>query len=63
VITVGEHENESLMEHSNRFYQELIDADYEGLSVTSMTLEDENHVTVVPAAISRAIRVLYGAAD
>lgn len=41
-------------------FADLLRSDFKGLSVTPHVFEDEDHMSVMPANISRTLKVLYG---
>lgn len=58
-ITVGNKEGESMVTKMTAFADSLKAHHYSGLTLTSQIFEDEGHFSVVPASISRTLRVLY----
>ena len=41
-------------------FADSLRSDFKDLKITSHIFEDENHMSVMPANISRTLRVLYG---
>ena len=58
-ISVGNKEGESMYPKMTAFTDTLKAHNYAGLSLTSQVFEGEGHFSVVPASISRTLRVLY----
>ena len=58
-ITVGSREGEAMVPKMTAFADSLKLHNYIGLTLTSHVFEDEGHFSVVPASISRTLRVLY----
>ncbi|RZM24273.1 MAG: alpha/beta hydrolase [Pedobacter sp.] len=58
-ITVGSREGEAMVPKMTAFADSLRLHNYIGLTLTSQVFEDEGHFSVVPASISRTLRVLY----
>ena len=58
--TVGSEEGEWLITSWARLRDRLQYRRYEGLDFKTMLFEGETHASVIPATISRALRVLYG---
>jgi predicted alpha/beta superfamily hydrolase len=56
-LSVGSQEDQQLFEN---FSATLRARSYERLELVSHVFEDETHASVVPAAMSRSLRVLYG---
>ena len=48
-----------LVGQANRLPDPLKSRNYKGLNLSTYVFEDENHLSVVPAMISRTLRVLY----
>jgi hypothetical protein len=59
-MSVGSLEGNSMTPVMSAFADSLRSHNYKGLNLTSHIFEDENHMSVVPAMISRTLRVLYG---
>ncbi len=59
-MSVGSQEGNSMTPVMAAFADSLRSRNYTGLKLTSHMFEDENHMSVVPAMISRTLRVLYG---
>ncbi|MEO7265013.1 MAG: alpha/beta hydrolase-fold protein [Ferruginibacter sp.] len=59
-MSVGSLEGSSMTPVMSAFADSLRSRNYKGLNLTSHIFEDENHMSVVPAMISRTLRVLYG---
>ena len=59
-MSVGSQEGNSMTPVMAAFADSLRSRNYTGLKLTSHIFEDENHMSVVPAMISRTLRVLYG---
>ena len=59
-MSVGSLEGRSMTPVMTDFADSLKSRNYKGLKLTTHVFEDENHMSVVPAMISRTLRVLYG---
>ena len=59
-MSVGSLESNSMTPVMTAFADSLRSRNYKGLNLTAHIFEDENHMSVVPAMISRTLRVLYG---
>ncbi len=59
-MSVGSLEENSMTSVMSAFTDSLRSHNYKKLNFTSHIFEDENHMSVVPAMISRTLRVLYG---
>lgn len=59
-ISVGDREGESMTPKMMDFVDSLKAHHYSGLTLTSHVFQDEGHFSVVPASITRDLRVLYG---
>ncbi len=58
-LSVGEGEGDAMVPKMKAFADSLRKHSYAGLSLTSQVFEGEGHFSVVPASISRTLRVLY----
>jgi predicted alpha/beta superfamily hydrolase len=58
-ISVGSREGESMVPKITAFADTLKAHQYNGLTLTSQVFEDEGHFSVIPACISRTLRLLY----
>jgi hypothetical protein len=56
----GSAEPEWMISNMKLFGDQLGDQHYTGFIRTSQVFENETHISVVPAAVCRMIRVLYG---
>lgn len=59
-ISVGSLEPEIMFPPVNSFISTLKEHKYEGLSLTTHVFENETHISVLAASISRSLRILYG---
>jgi hypothetical protein len=59
-ISVGSMEGQPMTPVMKEFADTLKSRNYQGLNLTTHIFEDETHMSVVPAMISRSRRVLYG---
>lgn len=59
-ISVGSKEGKSMTPVMTAFADTLKSRNYKGLTLTTHIFDDETHMSVVPAMISRTLRVLYG---
>lgn len=59
-MSVGSLEGASMTPVMTAFADSLKNHNYKGLLLTTHIFEDENHMSVVPAMISRTLRELYG---
>ena len=60
-ISVGSREGESMVSKMTAFADSLKRHNYLELTLTSQIFDNETHVSVLPASISRTLRVLYKA--
>lgn len=60
-ISVGSREGESMVPKMSAFADSLKTHNYLGLTLTSQIFDNETHFSVLPASISRTLRVLYKA--
>ena len=59
LLTVGSEEGNAMVPPMERLAETLRSRGYEGLTVDAVVFEDETHTSVVPAMVSRTLRVLY----
>ena len=59
-MSVGRMEGNSMTPVMTAFADSLKSRNYKGLNLSTHIFEDETHMSVVPAMISRTLRVLYG---
>lgn len=59
-ISAGSLEPESMVPDMIAFADSLKNRNYKGLTLTSQIFDNETHLSVLAAMISRTIRVLYG---
>jgi predicted alpha/beta superfamily hydrolase len=59
-MSVGNLEGNAMTPVMTAFADALKSRNYKDLKLTTQLFEDENHMSVVPAMISRTLRVLYG---
>jgi predicted alpha/beta superfamily hydrolase len=59
LVTVGSEEGDAMVPPMERLAETLRSRGYEGLTVYDVVFEDETHTSVVPAQVSRTLRVLY----
>lgn len=59
-MSAGSMEGQSMTPVMTAFADTLKSRNYKGLNLTTHIFEDETHMSVVPAMISRTLRVLYG---
>lgn len=62
-MSVGSLEGKSMTPVMIEFAEQLRSRGYKGLELTHYVFEDETHTSVVPAMMSRTIRVLYNSSD
>jgi len=60
-LSVGSREGANMTSGMTAFADSLNSRNYEGLELTVHTFEDEGHMSVIPAMISRTLTVLYRA--
>ena len=58
-MSVGSLEGKSMTLMMTEFADTLRSRNYNGLYITTYVFEDETHTSVVPAMISRTLKVLY----
>jgi predicted alpha/beta superfamily hydrolase len=58
-LSVGSMEGATMTSVMTAFADSLNSRNYDGLELTVHTFEDEGHMSVIPAMISRTLRVLY----
>lgn len=59
-MSVGSLEGKSMTPVMKAFADSLRSRNYKGLNLTTHVFEDEDHMSVMPANISRTLKVLYG---
>jgi predicted alpha/beta superfamily hydrolase len=59
-ISVGSLENGMMKSSMSSFADSLKTHNYRGLMLSSYIFDNENHLSVIPAMMSRTLRVLYG---
>ena len=59
-ISVGSLENGMMKSSMSGFSDSLESHHYKGLTLSSYIFDNENHLSVIPAMMSRTLRVLYG---
>jgi len=59
-MSVGSLENKMMVSSMTGFADSLKKHNYKGLTLSSSIFDNENHLSVIPAMISRTLRVLYG---
>ena len=59
-LSVGGSESSGIVPDTVQFYYDLKKLESKGLNVEWKFFEDENHFSIVPAALSRTLTVLYG---
>lgn len=59
-MSVGSQENKMMLSSMTGFADSLKKHNYKGLTLSSSIFDNENHLSVIPAMISRTLRVLYG---
>lgn len=59
-LSVGSDEGAGLTESWERLRDALVGRKYPGLQLTAVKFEGESHMSVIPAAYSRGLRVLFG---
>jgi len=59
-ISVGGLENGMMKSSMSGFADSLESHHYKGLTLSSYVFDNENHLSVIPAMMSRTLRVLYG---
>lgn len=62
-LSVGSMEDESMTSGMTAFADSLNSRNYDGLKLTAHIFEDEDHMSVIPAMISRTLSVLYRASN
>lgn len=62
-LSVGSMEGESMTSGMTAFADSLNSRNYDGLKLTAHIFEDEGHMSVIPAMISRTLSVLYRASN
>lgn len=63
LLSVGSEEGASMVPPMERLAEALRSRAYDGLTVDAVVFADETHTSVVPAQISRTLRVLYGRSE
>jgi uncharacterized protein len=58
-VAVGGLESASMRENTNRFVSVLAQRKYNGLTLHSITFENETHTSVFPGAFARGLRTLF----
>ena len=58
-ISVGSLENGMMKTSMSGFADSLESHHYKGLTLSSYVFDNENHLSVIPAMMSRTLRVLY----
>ena len=59
-LSVGSEEGSAMVPPMKQFAEALQDREYPGLQLETVVFEGETHASVVPAMMSRTLRVLYG---
>lgn len=63
LLSVGAEEGDSMVPPMERLAEALRSRGHDGLTVDAVVFADETHTSVVPAQVSRTLRVLYGRSE